>query len=195
MNFTLSAWVYIYSTGQTGSDGLLPIMTQKLAVASAAGIALVYFYGGANAGKLLFSTGNGTTVSEPPTSSAASLTNSWALVVCVRKTGMTNNGTCYVNGTEFPLASSLTVLDVTTTTPFRLAADGSGPFRLGKIIVSDAIGWNRALSQNEVARLYQLGRGGMLQRKPRRRAYSMQAGFRAHYATQRNAQLIGGGLR
>jgi hypothetical protein len=55
--------------------------------------------------------------------------------------------------------------------------------------------WNRALSANEAARLYQLGRGGMLQRKPRRRAYSVQTGFRAHYATQRNAQLIGGGLR
>ena len=194
MNFTLAAWVYIYSTGQGGSDGLFPVMIQKAAPAAAAGCGMIYFYSGANAGKFMLSTGDGASFSEPLTSSAASITNSWAFVVLVRKTGTTNNGTCYVNGVEFPLASSLTVLNVTTTTSFRLAADGSGPFRLGRIIVSDAIGWNRALSQNEVSRLYNLGRGGMLQRRSRRRAYSQQAAFRPHYA-QRNAQLIGGGLR
>jgi hypothetical protein len=59
----------------------------------------------------------------------------------------------------------------------------------------DAIAFNRCLSAGEWRRLYELGRGGMLHRKRRRRVYSEQAGFRAHYATQRNAQVIGGGLR
>jgi hypothetical protein len=62
-------------------------------------------------------------------------------------------------------------------------------------LVYEVVFWNRLLPISECANVYQLGPGGMLQRKPRRRAYSMQAGFRAHYATQRNAQLIGGGLR
>jgi len=53
---------------------------------------------------------------------------------------------------------------------------------------------NRALSANEWRQLYEIGPGGMLQRRRRRRVYTEQAGFRAHYATQR-AQLIGGGLR
>jgi hypothetical protein len=61
-------------------------------------------------------------------------------------------------------------------------------------LLDDLIIWNRGLTDNEVARLYQLGRGGMLERRRRRRVYTEQAGFRGYYATQR-AQLIGGGLR
>lgn len=61
--------------------------------------------------------------------------------------------------------------------------------------IDDCTIWRRCLSPNEWRQLYQLGRGGMLQRKPRRRAYSIPSAFRAHYATQRNAQLIGGGLK
>jgi hypothetical protein len=60
--------------------------------------------------------------------------------------------------------------------------------------LDDVIVWNRELQPNEVARLYQLGRGGILKRRRRRRVYAEQAGFRAHYRSQR-AQLIGGGLR
>lgn len=193
MNFTLAAWVWIYRTGQGGSDGLFPVMTQKAASASAAGCGMVYWYSGANAGKFLFSTANGASASEPTTSSAASIVNSWAFVVLVRKAGITNNGTCYVNGVEFPLASSLTILDVTTTTPFRLAADGGGPFRLGRIIVSDAIGWNRALTPNEIRNLYNLGRGGMLERRRRRRVYSVQAEAVKSYLFANRGQVIGGG--
>jgi hypothetical protein len=68
------------------------------------------------------------------------------------------------------------------------------PTRQFNGLLDDVIIWNRALSPNEVQRLYQLGRGGMLERRRRRRVYSQQAGFLAHYRSQR-AQLIGGGLR
>jgi len=61
-------------------------------------------------------------------------------------------------------------------------------------LIDEFIIFDRALSANEVRSLYQLGRGGMLQRRSRRRGYVQQAGFRPHYA-QRNTQLIGGGLR
>jgi hypothetical protein len=77
--------------------------------------------------------------------------------------------------------------------PLVLSAYQSGREASGDY--SDFMAWNRCLTANEWHQLYQLGRGGMLQRKPRRRAYSVQAGFRAYYATQRNAQLIGGGLK
>jgi hypothetical protein len=61
-------------------------------------------------------------------------------------------------------------------------------------MVDDVVIWNRGLTPTEMWRLYQLGRGGMLERRRRRRVYAEQVGFRAHYRSQR-AQLIGGGLR
>ena len=70
----------------------------------------------------------------------------------------------------------------------------SAPFRQFNGRLDDVIIWNRGLSPNEVQRLYQLGRGGMLERRRRRRVYTEQAGFRGHYRPQR-AHLIGGGLR
>jgi len=54
--------------------------------------------------------------------------------------------------------------------------------------------FNRALSANEWRRLYEIGPGGMLQRRSRRRVYVEPAGFRAYYASQRS-RIIGGGLR
>lgn len=75
----------------------------------------------------------------------------------------------------------------------RTSGGGNG-FFAGQL--DDIIVHRRILTPNEIRRLYELGRGGMLERRRRRRrrAYVQQAGFRAHYATQRT-QLIGGGLR
>jgi hypothetical protein len=89
----------------------------------------------------------------------------------------------------------------TTITPSAAAS----PIRIGNYATAnldrtargqyfDAIAWNRRLSPNEWSQLYQLGRGGMLQRRSRRRAYVEPAGFRAHYASQRS-RIIGGGLK
>jgi hypothetical protein len=61
-------------------------------------------------------------------------------------------------------------------------------------LIDDVIVHRRLLSVNTIVRLYNLGRGGMLDRRPRRRAYVQQAGFQAAWARQRT-QLIGGGLR
>jgi hypothetical protein len=60
--------------------------------------------------------------------------------------------------------------------------------------VDDCIIWRRCLSPNEWRQLYQLGRGGMYQRRRRRAIYLPQAGFQAAWATRRS-QIIGGGLR
>ena len=61
-------------------------------------------------------------------------------------------------------------------------------------VISDVTIWNRALTINEALQLYQLGRGGMYQRRRRRRLYAAQAGFQAAWALRRS-QIIGGGLR
>ena len=60
--------------------------------------------------------------------------------------------------------------------------------------IDDHAVWGRALSPNEVRQLYQLGRGGMYQRRRRRAIYLPQAGFQAAWALRRS-QIIGGGLR
>ena len=53
--------------------------------------------------------------------------------------------------------------------------------------------WNRALTPNEVRSLYQLGRGGMLERRRRRRYYSVQADVVKSYLFVNRGQVIGGG--
>jgi hypothetical protein len=51
---------------------------------------------------------------------------------------------------------------------------------------------NRALSANEWRRVYEIGPGGMLQRRSRRRAYSFLPGINIPILTARNS-IIGGG--
>jgi len=60
-------------------------------------------------------------------------------------------------------------------------------------LMDDVIWWNRALTQDEIRRLYQLGRGGMLERRRRRRVYSVQADLVRSYLFVNRGQLIGGG--
>ena len=60
--------------------------------------------------------------------------------------------------------------------------------------IDDIVVWDRALSPNEIRQLYQLGRGGMYQRRRRRAIYLPQAGFQPAWALRRS-QVIGGGLR
>ena len=73
-----------------------------------------------------------------------------------------------------------------------LAGGSSGRFFNG--LIDDVKVYNRVLSANEIRQLYQLGRGGMYQRRRRRRLYAAQAGFKAAWALRRS-QIIGGGLR
>jgi hypothetical protein len=119
-------------------------------------------------------------------------------IVCVRRDATTE---IHIDGKEATLsgdtATSISGSLYDTEFPVTIGArnlrgviDLFTPARCSDIVV-----WDRAVSPNEIYWMHNIGRGGMLQRRTRRRAYSVQAGFRAHYATQRNAQLIGGGLR
>jgi hypothetical protein len=53
--------------------------------------------------------------------------------------------------------------------------------------------YSRALGVNECQRLYQLGRGGILERRRRRRVYSVQADVVRSYLFANRGQVIGGG--
>jgi len=103
------------------------------------------------------------------------------------------SGNLYINGASVSSGSVAAIGSTTGLVEWGAFSDfGGGYFVDGRM--DQMCLQNRALSPNEVARMYQLGRGGMLERRRRRRVYTEQAGFRAHYRSQR-AQLIGGGLR
>jgi hypothetical protein len=118
--------------------------------------------------------------------------NTWSLIT------YTKSGTLVRGFRDGQQIYSTTVADAViiykAVTKIGIGDCVSVPFRQFNGLLDDVIIWNRGLSPNEVQRLYQLGRGGMLERRRRRRVYAEQAGFRGHYRSQR-AQLIGGGLR
>lgn len=93
--------------------------------------------------------------------------NTWQHVVAAHNG---NNYTLYRNGV-------LVKSGAMTTTPaealWYLGSYGNGGYFNGRI--DDATLWGRALSQNEVQQLYQLGRGGMYTPR-RRRKVSVQVG-------------------
>jgi hypothetical protein len=127
-------------------------------------------------------------------SSATNLSaNAWFHVAVVLGVSLRQ---IYINGKSS--ASSTAAYTITANADsLYIGADynAGSASRLWNGLISDVVIWHRVLTANDVRRHYELGRGGMLERRRRRRVYTEQAGFRAHYATQRNAQLIGGGLR
>ena len=56
-------------------------------------------------------------------------------------------------------------------------------------MVDDCTVWNRKLSATDARKLYQLGRGGMYQRRRRRAIYLPQAGFQSAWARGSNVLL------
>jgi hypothetical protein len=186
-----SAWGYVYA-GDTGGDIMLIRTTTVFGGAARNGVSLIMRDGfsGTFLDNVAAEITIGTTRHRAASNSGISR-ETWTMITGVRRAGVLY---LYVNGVRQTATANVT----TTITNEAATSFGKVPDYTPTLCRSrgdDWIVWNRSLTDNEVARLYQFGRGGMLQRKPRRRAYSMQAGFRAHYATQRNAQLIGGGLR
>lgn len=110
--------------------------------------------------------------------------NKWEHLAC------TTNGsmyTIYVNG-----AQKGTMQDAGSTTLRDIGSYETGNFPFAGRLDDIAI-WNRTFSAGEIRQLYQLGRGGMYQRRRRSRIYLPQAGFQAAWA-RRQSQIIGGGL-
>lgn len=106
----------------------------------------------------------------------------------------TNNGDRY-KMFQNDIAIHDSASTIIRTDPFVLGVSNrlSQQFWYNGIVAECAI-WDRALSENEIQQLYQLGRGGMYQRRRRRAIYLPQAGFQTAWALRRS-QIIGGGLR
>jgi hypothetical protein len=104
----------------------------------------------------------------------------------------------YVNGVlESQTASALTAFS--TMPDLNIGALGfAGLPESGYVNgrIDNVVLYDRALSANEIQRLYLLGRGGMYQRRRRtlrRVAVEQAAAFKAYWA-RRNSQIIGGGV-
>jgi hypothetical protein len=175
-SMTIAAWVYVTST-----TGYRTIVTKRVGGGTIVNYEMSFDTGSTRFG--LYS-GAGFT---PSTSNLG--TNVWGLILCsVDSTGAKYFRNGVADGTSADKVGAINT-EALSIGAVNLGAQQQFPGR-----ISDLIIWNRALNANEAVRLYQLGRGGMLERRRRQRVYVEQAGFRAHYRPQR-AQLIGGGLR
>jgi len=100
----------------------------------------------------------------------------------------------WVNG-KLDGTGSTTITPSAAASPIRIGnyATNNNLDRTARGQYFDAIAWNRRLSPNEWSQLYQLGPGGMLQRRSRRRAYSfVPPAVNIPILTARNS-IIGGG--
>jgi hypothetical protein len=91
----------------------------------------------------------------------------------------------YENGLQLSLTNSANFAGVNTFVN-AICTDGVGTFNAMRL--ADFIVFDRQLSHNEVAQLYQIGRGGMLTPRRRRRAYFVQT-FSPSWASGSNVVL------
>jgi hypothetical protein len=139
-----------------------------------------WFFGLENGGQLTI-TQFGLAIKE----SAAFPLNAWQFI------GASHNGnawTLYRNGVS---VNTGTMTTSPTAHPIFIGSYGGGGYWNG--LVDESVVWNRQLTPNEVRTLYNLGRGGMLERKRRRRYYSVQADAVRSYLFVNRGQVIGGG--
>jgi hypothetical protein len=116
-------------------------------------------------------------------SSGVNVANSlWNHLVVQIRAGVSNGSQCFVNG--LPRGSAFTyntqVGNTTNDLTIGSALDGANSivneYVAGRF--DDLILWARTLSSSEILQLYQIGRGGMLTPRRRRRAYSVATGLR-----------------
>jgi hypothetical protein len=161
-DFTVSVWVRLNNPPNTyGNPFINIIITSKNALAASAGYGIVFFYGGTNANKLLFSTGNGSTAVEILTQNAfPQILGAWANIVMVRQNNSTNNGCFYVNGQLQPLASTANIINVNTTTNMTIgnSADLFSSYWTNGTY-SQTLIYNRALSASEIQQNFNATRG------------------------------------
>ena len=167
-------WVWLTSTDATLTDA-------KLAIA-------------------IFGTGGGVVEAQTP---EIILANEWTHVAVTQDGSYTFGGfKMYINGKPQTLTD-------TSSGTFTAPSVGTNNLGIGRRpgnfifdlhwngLIDDCAIWTRALSANEIQRLYLLGRGGMYERRRRtlrRVAIEQGAAFKAYWARRQN-QIIGGGVR
>jgi hypothetical protein len=124
-------------------------------------------------------------------------TNTWVHLIASRQGGTL---TVYANGVSvFTVSGSKGIVGSATKA---LTIGGFGFYTptssdLGRNVnglMDDVVLWQRGLDAASIRTLYNLGRGGMLERRRRRRvAVEQGAAFKAYWARRQN-QIIGGGV-
>ena len=123
------------------------------------------------------------------TTTAGLTVNRWSHVYCEKR-----DLTLFVSVNNGQSTATATGVAMTSVNLPSAIASGRGGVGAGNMLFDDLQLRLRCLSQNELSQLYQLGRGGMYQRRRRRAIYLPQAGFQPAWALRRS-QVIGGGLR
>ena len=158
-DFTINTWVKLTTqTINPGDASYRFIIGNKNALAAASGYSLIW---NNQFNKFLFSTANGSTSSQIfCTNTWASLYDVWANVVMIRQNGSTNNGCFYINNIYEPIASALTILDVTSNTAMNMGntSDLYSPYWT-KITYGTTQIYNRALTASEVLQNYNATKG------------------------------------
>jgi hypothetical protein len=118
--------------------------------------------------------------------------NSWNFF-CITKTE-SGNLTFFNNGSQRSTYTIPFSSEYAYSTFFYLGANVTTGGTNSNAFYDDVALINTAITASEVRFLYDQGRGGgMLYQPPRRRSYSVAAGFKA-YRARRQSQLIGGGV-
>ena len=102
-------------------------------------------------------------------SSVITSANRWYHIVAVKKPSFME---AFVDGKTVGSVGS-TGSQNAIATSFLIGGNNAG-VSVPNALIDDVVVWSRGLSPNEAARLYNLGRGGMLERRRRRRVYSVQ---------------------
>jgi hypothetical protein len=178
--FTIAAWVYprsVSSTGAIASDY------------SAAHRTTFQLEVGRTASRWSLLQNSGTVIYSTFTIAA----NQWSHLA-ISRSGSTSNWVLTLQKDGQVETVSTTANPDTNPTTVTIGKPSGVSIQYFSGLISDVTIWNRSLSANDLVSLYQLGRGGMYQRRRRRsRIYIPQAGFQAAWA-RRQSQIIGGGL-
>lgn len=191
----LSVAVWVKYTSQTADFIYYPMCTGPQQSSWGQYHAFGFAAGGAYSNELTRSQSIGIYTSNPTegcsatTEATKGLLTSWAhLVWCFYKA----DAWFYVNNKRFAAEANTLSTSSVDATGIWLGqrSDGSWPI---KGLLSEALIWSRIISDYEVGHLYGNPLSICTPRRPRR-FYSFP-GFLAAWARQRNASLIGGGLR
>ena len=189
--YAVSAWVYRTTTPSTGIEVL--INNHRISGALVSGFDL-RMYTDAGVQKIGLVGSNGTTGELGTDINYTWTLSQWTHILFTRFAG-TNR--FYANGVASGTPTLASDLTGSTAKALRIGSFGLfGANDLGRYFagrVAEVVIHNRGLSPSDAARLYNLGRGGMLERRRRRRVYSVQADVVRSYLFLNRGQVIGGG--
>lgn len=147
-DFTLALWVKI-PTKTSGS--YFVVASSKTNSAASAGLGIYWNY---TQKKFLWSTANGSTYQEIWMSAAVDnlVYDKWCHVIMVRDSSDPKHGYFYINGTRYELASTPSILNITTATPLHLARTTNGSYIL-QMYANDLRFYDHAISPKEAKEL------------------------------------------